>query len=70
MRFIAELDETKVTHFVAGDFSYSTNPDVWDWLDSKKGQGYSVAFSNQNYGIVGLHFYNEQDAMWFTLRWA
>lgn len=70
MRFIAELDKSKPTYFVAGDFSYSSNPDVWDWLDSTKGQGYSVVYSDQNYGIVGLHFYNERDAMLFALRWA
>ncbi len=70
MRFIAELDKSKPTWFVAGNFSYTTQPELFNWLDNTRGQGYSVGYSDKNYGIVGIHFYNERDAILFTLRWA
>lgn len=72
MRFIAELDESKKTYLVTGDFSadYIRNSEITEWLDDTPGQGYSIAYSTVTYGKIGYFFYNEKDAMLFTLKWV
>lgn len=70
MRFIAVLDESKKSYLVTGNFDHSTTPEISEWLDDTPGQGYSIAYSTVNYGKIGYFFYNEQDAILFTLRWS
>lgn len=66
MRNVVELSMTK-DHFFVPISHQKMAPDelqgIHEWLDKTPGEGYTL-------GGWGIYFYNEQDAVWFKLRWA
>lgn len=74
MRYIAEVDKTKKTYFVAAPIFYTEHDDIIEWLESTSGQGFSLHWPHDKVDGIsqnrGIHFYAEQDAVMYLLRWS